>query len=150
MKLRQIALSGLFVTALAVSGAAYAHAEDSPGKDGSEASSHHQDCHAAQLSEAKRQVLHEAMKTAFEKNRDLFDQMHKLHEDLRGILKADNFDRQAFTTISAQIAEIDDRIQAIRTEAFASIATQFTPEEREMLLRLHGRHHRHGDDGGWS
>jgi Spy/CpxP family protein refolding chaperone len=144
MKTRYLILSALFITSLTISGAAYAH--DGGGKDGHDGWSLHGDCHKAHLPEAKRQLLHETMKAAFEKNKGLFDQMHKLHEKMHDVLKAETFNPQAFTAVSAQIEKLHDRVHKIRTDAFASIATQFTPEEREMVARHLGHHH-HGHDG---
>jgi Spy/CpxP family protein refolding chaperone len=150
MKTKHLILSALLTAALTISGAALAHDGDGSGKDGRSGWPHNGECHGMQmqLPEAKRQLLHETMKTAFEKNKGLFDRMHKLHEKLHDVLKADAFDAHAFKETSAQIEKTRDRIHAIRMDAFASIAAQFTPEEREMLVRFHGHHH-HGQNGEW-
>ena len=145
MKRKHLILWALLTVTLSLSGAAYAHDNDGSG-DGRGAWSHHGECHKIHLSDDKRQLLHGTMKAAFEKNKGLFEQMHKLHEKMHEVLKADTFNPQAYEAVSAQIEKTHDRIHKIRTDAFASIAGQFTPEEREMLARHHGHHH-HGHHG---
>lgn len=143
MKTKHLILSVLFITSLTMSGAAWAHDGDSP--DGRDGKSHHGHCHGIKLPEEKKQLLHQTMKTAFEKNKGLFEQMHKLHEKMRDVLKAPTFNAQAFEATSAQIEKLHDRIHKVRTDAFASIAGQFTPEERVMIARHFAhRHHHHG------
>jgi Spy/CpxP family protein refolding chaperone len=152
MKIKHLILPVVLVAGLVSGGAVMAH----DGNDG-----HGGGCHDGRdgkhekmnLPDAKRELLHNTMKAAFEKNKGLMDQMHKLHEKMHAIVSADNFNPQAFESTSAQIEKLHDRIHKIRTDAFASIANQFTPEEREMILRHH-HHHHHGHDGmhhhdGW-
>lgn len=147
-KIRYLAFAFLLATAVTVSSIAYTHdRDDNDGRDGW---SHHGKHHEACLPEAKRELLHETMKKTFEKDKASFEQMHKLHEKLHEIIKATTFDRQAFINTTMQIEKLRDSIHKDRVNAFASIAAQFTPEEREMLMRHHGEHHHHhGHHGGW-
>ena len=57
----------------------------------------------AQLPEAKKKLLHDAMKTFFEKDKPLFEQMHALHKKLHDVLVADAFDKDAYLSLKAEI-----------------------------------------------
>jgi Spy/CpxP family protein refolding chaperone len=147
MRMRNWFTPALFMALLAISGTVYAH--DGDGRCDKSGWQMHEDGGA--LPDAKRQLLHDTMKKVFEKDKTLISQMHDLHKKRHEILAADKFDRQAFVTATAQIEKVRDRLHADRARAFASIAGQFTPEEREMIARMH-RHNHHGHDdhdGAW-
>ena len=63
------------------------------------------------------------------------------------ILAAKTFDKDAFLSVEDKISQDRDQLEKAHTQAFASIASKFTPEEREHLGRMFGHHHHH--HGGW-
>jgi Spy/CpxP family protein refolding chaperone len=147
MKANKLILPGLFTVLLALSGASYAHDGNGCNQDGG---AHDGDRPHAALSDEKRQLLHETMKKVFEQDKAQIEQMHKLHKEMHDVLAAENFDQHKFMALGSQIGKIHDKIHRDRMQAFASIAGQFTPAEREMLVRMHHHHHPHGHDGqGW-
>jgi Spy/CpxP family protein refolding chaperone len=93
------------------------------------------------------------MKKTFEKDKPLIGQMKTLHEKLHQIVAADSFDSKAFLNVTGQIEKIHDRLARDRMAAFASVAGQFTPEERKAIaIHFAHRHHHHdhdGHDGKW-
>ena len=133
-----------FATLLAASGlTSIAYAHDDGGKSGSGMHCEHQ-----HLSQAKIDLLRTAMKKVHEENKDVFEELHKLHKEQHDILAAKTFDKAAYLSVSAKIEAKRDQLVKAHTEAFASIADKFTPEEREHLVRKFG--HRHGHHhGGW-
>ncbi|MFO1242651.1 MAG: periplasmic heavy metal sensor [Rickettsiales bacterium] len=68
----------------------------------------------------------------------------KLHDELEAILTAPTFDKAAFLAKSKEIAAHRDAKRAKFEEAIASIAGQYTQEERKMLVDAmpkRGMHH---------
>jgi Spy/CpxP family protein refolding chaperone len=145
MKMNKWITPGLFVIVLAVAGAASAHDDNGCDKDGWS----HGDGHSmSTLSDDQKKLLHETMKKVFEQDKNIIEQMHKLHKDMHEVLAADTFDARKFMALGAQIGKLRDKIHRDRMQAFASIAGQFTPEEREMIVKFY-RHHHHHHDGEW-
>jgi|GEM_PF-3589493 Spy/CpxP family protein refolding chaperone len=148
MKANQWIMSGLFAVLLAIAGAAYAH-DGNDGDHPHDGWRHAHECDPMPLSDDKKQLLHETMKKTFEQDKALIEQKHKLHQQMHDILASETFNPQAFMAASAKIEKIRDKLHADRMHAFASIAGQFTPEERVMIAKHLARHHHHGmDDGG--
>ena len=144
MKMNKWLVSGLFAILLAAAGTANAHDGNRCNQDGWS----HGDGHPmSMLSDDQRQLLHGTMKKFFEQDKGVIEQMHKLHKEMHDVLAADTFDAHKFTALGAQIGKLRDKLHRDRMQAFASIAGQFTPEEREMIVKFH--RHRHHDDGEW-
>jgi len=138
MKIHQWLVAFIFMVFMAASGTAFAH------DDGAK----HGDCHhGPMLSDEKRKLLHDTMKKVFEQDKDQVKQLHGLREEMHKVLAAENFDAHKFTTLSNQMESLHDKIHKDRVHAFASIAGQFTPEERVMIVKMHRHHHHHGHDG---
>ena len=119
---------------------AYAH--DGDGHEGW----HHGGCHHdgfLKLSDEKRKMLHEAMESVHKQNEPLFEQKHKLHEELHALLAAPKFDENAYLEKRAKMDELKATMHKNMETAFAQVAGKLTPEEREMLARMH--HHHHGE-----
>jgi len=107
----------------------------------------HEDGGCNSLPPEKQQMVEKAMHAAHEKNRGLMEQEHKLHEDLKAIVKAKNFDKDAFIAKQHEIAELHNRLHDDSVVALASVMGKLTPEEREKLLHsLHHGHHWHHHD----
>jgi uncharacterized membrane protein len=86
------------------------------------------------LPDDKRKILMDTMKKTHEDNKALFDQMRQLNEERDAILKADKFDQNAFLKKSDEIDAIHDKFSKIHEKAVASVASQFTPQERRVLM----------------
>jgi Spy/CpxP family protein refolding chaperone len=146
--LAALLLSTAFISLPCLSGAAYAH-----GHEGSDKSASSMECRYGRLTETQRKLLHETMHRLHETNKKAFENMHKLHESLHRVLTADTFDKKAFLSVTADIQAKRAELETSRVQAFASIAGQFTPEQRKHLMRMfaHHRHHHHGmrHRGGW-
>ncbi len=147
MKCRQFFLAAFLLLALAVSGSARAQDAAEHNKAGHDRWAHHGQCEMLRLPKEKRELYHETMKKVYEDNKDEFSEMHKLHKQLHNVLKAETFDADAFTSLSGQIEQVHNKIHKARTDALASIADQFTPKERVMIMHHHGCHHKHGHGG---
>jgi len=143
MRTYQWFIAVLFAVALMVSGAAYPHDDD--GRDGHDGWERHhgRECDAHHLPEAKMKLLHETMKASFEKDKALHEEAHKLHKELRKVMTSDRFDEKAFMSLHARLEDIHAHIQRDRLKAFASVAAQFSPEERKELMRMFHKHHHH-------
>jgi hypothetical protein len=148
-----------FVTAalaamLVMSGPTFAdNGEDMDGKGGM-MMQQQTGCGEHKIPEAKFKLFHEAMKSSFEKDKALHEKAHKLHGELRRVLEAQTFDKKSFLQLNARLHGIQMRMHRHETEAFASIAGQFTPDERKqfmMMLHEHDEHKHehmmHGDMG---
>jgi Spy/CpxP family protein refolding chaperone len=101
------------------------------------------ECHHMHFTDAQRTALHETMKQFHEENKAAFEEMHQLYKARHAILAAQNFDKGAFLAVTAQIEKKHEQLAQSRVQAFVFIADKFTPEQREMLVRMMG-HHRHG------
>ncbi len=67
---------------------------------------------------------------AHEKNKDLYEQIHQVHEDLHGILTADSFDEDAFLEKSAELRKLHVQIGTNIDEAFANAISNLSDKER--------------------
>ena len=138
LKCAALLLSAALIGAPVLSAPAFAH--EGGGKGGMSCE------HEQHLSKAKQEILHSTMKKVFEDNKAVFEDMHKLWKQKHDILAAKTFDKDAFLSVEDKISQDRDQLEKAHIQAFASIASKFTPEEREHLGRMFGHHHHHG---GW-
>ena len=145
--LAALLLSAALIAAPGLTSNAYAH-------DGWNKSEHTAHCEHSHLSKDKIELLHATFKEFHEDNKEDILALRNLHRALHDVLKAPNFDKDTFLSLTKQIQEKRNQLELNRALAFTSIADKFTPEEREHLGRMHGhrrghhhgQHHRHG---GW-
>lgn len=97
-----------------------------------------------QLSEEKAKLVHETMSKMHEDNKDSFEKMGALHKEMREIMKAPTFDKEAYLEKSAEIQSVHAKIAEARAKAVAEVAGKLTPEERESIERPMMMHQRHG------
>ena len=144
LKCAALLLSAALIGAPVLSAPAFAHEDGGKGGMSCE--------HEQHLSKAKQELLHTTMKKVFEDNKAVFEDMHKLMKQKHDILAAKTFDKDAFLSVEDKISQDRAQLEKAHVEAFASIASKFTPEEREHLGRMFGHHHHpHGgwDHAGW-
>lgn len=122
-----------------VTGVAYAHGD----WQASDSSAHgeHQP-----MSKDKIALVRATFKKVHEENKAVFEEMHKLWQQKHAILAAKTFDKQAFLEVSASLEQKKSQLARSQAQAFASIASKFTPEERKHLGHWMGHPHHHG---GW-
>ena len=105
----------------------------------------------AKLPQEKADLFRNAMKDLKGDREASKEQWKKLRGEMEAILTAPEFDKAAFLAKSKEIAALRDAKRAKFEEAIASIAGQYTQEERKMLVDAmpkwgkHGGYHRHGD-----
>ena len=136
-----LSTTALAVT-LALCGVAYADMPPPPPPPFEEALSKLPDKDAA--------AFRDTMKQSHEKDKALFDQMHKLHEDLRAIIVAPTFDKDAFIAKNKELDELHHKMHAHMTAALATALSALTPDERKTFaesMHHHGGKHHHGPAG---
>ena len=101
-----------------------------------------------QLTEAQMKFVHDAMHSLHEKDKAASKDMQKLHKQMHDILEARTFDQKAFLDVTQKHEDLHAQMQRARVEAFASIAGQFTPEQRRHLVMMFAHHHDMHDHPG--
>jgi Spy/CpxP family protein refolding chaperone len=142
-KLAVLLLSATLIASPSLSGVAHAH-ENGAG------SGHATHCEHWHMSKDKIELLHATFKKFHDDNKETFEDVHKLHQALRAVLAAPNFDKDTYLSLTKQIQERRNQLEMDRALAFASIADKFTPEERTHVGKSFGHHSRHHHrHGGW-
>ena len=98
------------------------------------------------------------MEKVRQENKPLHEQARKLRTERDALVKAPQFDQDAYLKKSSELGALRDRIMTNKEKAFASVAVKFTLEERKVLLVMrhmhcHGHHRgdmhsQHPGDGG--
>jgi uncharacterized membrane protein len=142
MRIAQKLSVAFLALSLTFSGAAMANDGSEKPKDGWNHKSHSEMMrHHPRLSEEKLKLLKHTMRQAHEENKELFEKARDLDKAMREALATEPFDEGAYLDLSDQIEDIHAKIKRANAEAFASIASQFTVQERKMLAHHIGRHH---------
>lgn len=146
MRLHTLLSTAALATALTISGAALAN---DTGAAGAGKAPHHRFEEAlSKLPAAKQKLVKDAMDKAKAENKELWMQGKKLRDEQKAILTAEKFDKAAYLAKSKELNDLRDKMSANRTEAFASVAGQLTPEERLSLAKMHRGGFRHGEKEG--
>lgn len=101
----------------------------------------------AKLPEKDAAQFRDTLKQAHEKNKAYGDQLDQLHKDLKTILTAPKFDKDAYIAKTTQLQQLHDKMHANTSAAFASAASQLSQDERKSLSeafderRSHWQHH---------
>lgn len=99
----------------------------------------------SQLPEEKEMLFHETMREAREKGSKMRSQIKQLHGEIEEILTADQFDEKLFREKTSSLEALHKERHTVMQEAIVTLAKQFTPEEREILVQVlpgkrgHGR-----------
>lgn len=107
------------------------------------------------LSPEKREMLHKAMESAWQKGEADGKKMYALHLDMSKVLEADKFDKARFLSDYEKIAALHAKAERNKAQAFAAVAGKLTPEERKhAAMMVAGPHHgmmmHHPDGKGWA
>jgi len=94
------------------------------------------------LSEAGQKLMHDSMTKQHEENKATFEALMAKQKELDAILKAPTFDKDSFLAKDAEIQTLSQKMMRARSESFAEIASQMTPEDRAKLAESRGPHFR--------
>ena len=131
------------IMSLAISGAAYAQQSDEHSKENRAGLQHYREEILAQLPAEKAKLYKDTMQQAYDKNKDTYSQIEKMHAELKETLNADKFDKDVYLAKSAEMEKLYGKMRASSAEAFASVAAQFTPDERKILAKLRHEPRKH-------
>ena len=127
--MKKLLMTAALVSSITLSGLAYA-VENAP------AGSDHGGFFSESLSklpEAKATAFKATMKQSREQNKDLFAQEKKIHEDLRTLMTAKTFDKDAFIAKDKELQQLRDQMSENRSKAFADALSGLTQDERTSL-----------------
>lgn len=89
-----------------------------------------------QLPADKEMLFHQTMRQVRESTADLRTQMRTLREEIKNILIAETFNETLFREKTTAMQALHAQRQQAMTNAFATLAKQFTAAEREILAKL--------------
>ena len=141
--MKKILSAILLASTLAYSSAALAHSEWY-GKEGQDEKPSYMEDAICKLPKQKAADFRATMKETQEENKDMKEQVYRLHGDLHAILTAPDFDKRAFLAKRQEIQKLYDEMEENRADAFASAVSQLSQKERLTLTRaLHHDHVKH-------
>ena len=144
--MRKLLSTTALVFTLAISGVAYAN-DDWHGKGDHKGPPPYIEEALSKLPEEDAAQFRNTMKQSQEKGKTIFEQMHKLHEDLHGILTAEKFDKAAYIAKNKELTKLHDKMHANMTEAFATAAAQLSQDDRKILAdAMKNKWHHHHDE----
>lgn len=86
------------------------------------------------LTASKAKLYNDTMRKAAEENKKLQEQIKQVRDQADAILVAPNFDQKAYLAKAEEMDKLIARARTNMNEAFASVASQFSAEERKALL----------------
>lgn len=89
-----------------------------------------------QLPAEKEMLFHQTMRQVRESTADLRTQMRTLREEIKTILTAETFNEALFREKTTAMQALHTQMQQAMHNATATLAKQFTAEERQILARL--------------
>jgi uncharacterized membrane protein len=89
-----------------------------------------------QLPPEKETLFHRTMRDAREKKAAIHEDLVKAREDARRVLLAPEFNEALYKEKTARVAELIEREHQVMQDAIASLARQFTPDERKVLAEV--------------
>jgi len=99
----------------------------------------------AQLPAEKETLYHQTMREVRKQGFEMRAQVKQLREEIKNIVAADQFDEELFRAKTKSLEELQMKRRASMDEAIATLARQFTADERQILVQLlpgksgHGR-----------
>lgn len=88
------------------------------------------------LTKEQRTQMKQILKTSFETNQQLLEEVIQLRGELREELFAVNSDMAKIQQLQASIAEKDAALEKARTTAMIEVNSLLTPEQREQLKKI--------------
>lgn len=151
MNTKRLLLVSTLIAAMAASGAGFAKDSGDNGQAMHADGNHwcHQDSgvHALLnlLPDDKRQLLHKTVDKIRKENASLHEQSHKLEGELEALMKAPDFNKEAFLKTQKELDDIHIKMKENAEKEFAGIASEFNAEERKILVELYKLRHAHHD-----
>jgi Spy/CpxP family protein refolding chaperone len=105
------------------------------------------DCCEKNLPPEKAKMAEGAMHQMMEKNKPLFERMHKLHEKMKAIGIADTFDKKAFLATAEEMSALQAKMEKNRTGMMAAVAEKLTAKERRDMVTCMERNFHRGEFG---
>ena len=109
----------------------------------------------AELPENKRKLFEDTMHSSRHDTQSLRDQADTAQKEASRLLAAEPFNEEAFITQMQHVSDLRAEMKRHMAESMASLAKQFTPQERAILADIvshppeghHGDEGHHGEDG---
>jgi len=92
------------------------------------------------LPDAKEKIYKDALDQLHAKNKVIYSQIDKLQQEASAIMTADKFDKAAFLAKNADIEKAYAQVHTNTAETVASVAAQFTADERRIMEARHQNH----------
>jgi len=132
----------------------WSHADNGPDHDGPGLGPGPDGRFGPPLDPEKRDMLHKAMESAWQKGAADGKKMYALHLDMSKVLEADKFDKGRFLADYDKIAALHAKAERRKAEAFASVAGKLSPQERKHAAMMvagprHGMMMHHPEGKGW-
>jgi uncharacterized membrane protein len=89
-----------------------------------------------QLPAEKETLFHRTMRDAREKETAIRGDLVKAREEARSVLSAPEFNEALYKEKTARVSELIEREHQVMADAIASLAKQFTPDERKVLAEV--------------
>lgn len=134
MKIRALLSTTALIATLALSPAAYA--EDSAQHLKQGFNQRRQQEVLNQLPPEKAKLFKETMGKTREGNQTIYEQIKQQQDALAALLTAEKFDKAAYLAKTAEIDKLYAQMRANTTQAFVSVASQFSVEERKVLAKM--------------
>ena len=77
----------------------------------------------------------------------MHEQLSDARKQAASILKAEPFDKEKYLAQVQHVNELRVQISQKTTQSVATLAAQFTPEERAILAEIISAHPQHGREG---
>ncbi|OPL15360.1 MAG: hypothetical protein AVO38_10850 [delta proteobacterium ML8_D] len=101
----------------------------------------------AQLPAEKETLFHRTMREVRKKGSEIREQMMIVRQEIEDIIVAEPFEEDLFREKTSDMQDLQKRMHSIMEDAVATLAKQFTADERKVLIKLlpdgmvhHGRH----------
>lgn len=88
---------------------------------------------ANKLPEDKAKEFAGAMRAAYDKNSETFEQTRALRKEISNLLTAEKFDKSAYIAKNNELSKLYEKMRTANTEAMANAASKLSQEERAML-----------------
>ncbi len=88
----------------------------------------------AKLSPEKAAMVRKSREEMRAANRPKYEEMDKLREEMRSLLKAEPFDKEAYLAKAKRMGDIRHELDLKRSENMAATASKLTAEERAILI----------------
>lgn len=126
-------IASLMVLALAAGASNAETTATTPVTAQSKFESHKQEL-ISKLPKDKAELLKKSQEAQKAKSEEISTKIKALRKDMRGLLKEDTFNKDAYLKKAAEITKLESEKFTNRAEAVAELASKFTVSERKVLI----------------